>query len=134
MMCRSVRQTPAPPILTMTSSGPWSLGSAMSSIEGSDLYWCTRPAFTLVLLPVGGWRSADRRAEAHRLGRAGVGRRLGNAFVEGAVLGHQRLVPGRLLLGHQRVGGEDQAGDRGAVLQCGAHHAQGVDDAELDHV
>ena len=34
MMCRSVRQTPAPPILTMTSSGPLITGSGTSSICG----------------------------------------------------------------------------------------------------
>src|SRR3954452_16109846 len=45
-MCRSVRHTPAPPTFTMTSSGPWSFGSGMSSIFGSLWYACTRTAFT----------------------------------------------------------------------------------------
>ena len=34
MMCRSVRQTPAPPIFTMTSSGPLIFGSGTSSMTG----------------------------------------------------------------------------------------------------
>jgi hypothetical protein len=34
MMCRSVRHTPAPPILTITSSGPVIAGSGTSSITG----------------------------------------------------------------------------------------------------
>src|SRR3954451_17012753 len=45
-MCRSVRHTPAPPTLTITSSGPWIVGSGMSSIFGSSRYACTRTAFT----------------------------------------------------------------------------------------
>ncbi len=34
MMCRSVRHTPAPPILTITSSGPEIFGSGTSSTVG----------------------------------------------------------------------------------------------------
>src|ERR1700729_480310 len=45
MMCRSVRQTPAPPIFTMTSSGPLILGSGTSSITGWVWNSCNRTAF-----------------------------------------------------------------------------------------
>src|ERR1700712_631570 len=139
MMCRSVRHTPAPPIFTITSNGPASFGSGTSSNDGSDLYSCTRTAFTAGSSPSHHWErlgrcSAHRRAETERLRRAGVRRGLRDSFVERAVLGHERLVPGRLLLGHQRVGGEDEPGDRGAVLQGGPHDAQRVDDPELEHV
>ena len=34
MMCRSVRHTPAPPIFTITSSGPVMVGSGTSSMTG----------------------------------------------------------------------------------------------------
>ena len=34
MMCRSVRQTPAPPIRTSTSNGPVTVGSGTSSTTG----------------------------------------------------------------------------------------------------
>src|SRR5713101_801029 len=45
MMCRSVRQTPAPPIFTMTSSGPLIVGSGTSSITGWVWNLCNRTAF-----------------------------------------------------------------------------------------
>lgn len=52
MMCRSVRQTPAPPIFTITSSGPCRVGSGISSIVGSEWYAWTRTAFISDLLVV----------------------------------------------------------------------------------
>src|SRR5215203_905675 len=45
MMCRSVRQTPAPPIFTTTSSGPSTVGSGTSSATGCLWYSCNRTAF-----------------------------------------------------------------------------------------
>ncbi len=45
MMCRSVRQTPAPPIFTITSSGPLIFGSGTSSTTGIWLNSCKRTAF-----------------------------------------------------------------------------------------
>ena len=36
MMCRSVRQRPAPPIRTMTSVGDWTSGAGTSSIDSSE--------------------------------------------------------------------------------------------------
>src|SRR6266436_8672486 len=45
MMCRSVRQTPAPPIFTMTSSGPLIVGSGTSSMTGWVWNLCKRTAF-----------------------------------------------------------------------------------------
>ncbi len=36
MICRSVRQTPAPPILTTTSSGPLTVGSAVTNVQVGD--------------------------------------------------------------------------------------------------
>src|ERR1700753_2159765 len=45
MMCRSVRQTPAPPTFTITSSGWVIFGSGMSSICGDWLNACKRTAF-----------------------------------------------------------------------------------------
>ena len=45
MMCRSVRQTPAPPTLTTTSSGPVTVGSSTSSTVGCWWYSCNRTAF-----------------------------------------------------------------------------------------
>ena len=63
-------------------------------------------------------RTTDGGTEAERLRGGRVGRRLVQALVERPVLGHQRgrPAPRRLLLGHQRVGGEQQAGDGRAVL------------------
>src|SRR5690349_25159461 len=84
--------------------------------------------------PPTGSTSTDLRAQTERLRGARIGRWLRDAVVERPELGHQRLVPRRLLLGHQRVGGEDQPGDRRAVLQRGAHDPQRVDDAHVDHV
>src|ERR1700722_5071422 len=57
-------------------------------------------------------------------------------LVERPVLRHQRgrPAPRRLLLGHQRVGGEQQPGDGRAVLKGGADHPQRVDDPHRDHV
>ena len=51
-------------------------------------------------------------------------------------LGHQRTAatPGRLLLGDQRVGGQQQSRDRRAVLQGRATDPQGIDDPHVDHV
>src|SRR5262249_2139831 len=43
----------------------------------------------------------------------------------------------RLFLRHfgdHRLGGHEKAGDRGGVLECGAHHLGRIDDALLDHV
>src|SRR4029453_3989615 len=40
----SVRHTPAPPILTITSKGPSTFGSSMSSTDGRTLYWWSRTA------------------------------------------------------------------------------------------
>ena len=45
MMCRSVRQTPAPPIRTSTSNGPLTVGSGTSSTTGCWWYACSRTAF-----------------------------------------------------------------------------------------
>ena len=45
MICRSVRHSPAPPILTTTSSGPATWGSGTSSSCGGCPYECTRIAF-----------------------------------------------------------------------------------------
>ena len=46
MMCRSVRHTPAPPILTMTSRGPLIFGSGTSSMTGASWNLWIRTAFT----------------------------------------------------------------------------------------
>src|SRR5512133_2570964 len=40
----SVRHSPAPPILTITSWGPSTFGSSISSTVGRSLYWCSRSA------------------------------------------------------------------------------------------
>src|SRR5918994_5767027 len=45
MMCRSVRHSPAPPTLTITSYGPLASGSATSSTTGRSSYRCNRTAF-----------------------------------------------------------------------------------------
>src|SRR3954452_5450552 len=45
MMCRSVRQTPAPPTFTITSRGPLIFGSGTSSITGWVWNLCNRTAF-----------------------------------------------------------------------------------------
>ena len=50
MMCRSVRHTPAPPIFTMTSSGPLIVGSGTSSTTGCWWISCKRTAFIGLLL------------------------------------------------------------------------------------
>src|SRR5689334_9872397 len=46
MMCRSVRHTPAPPIFTITSSGPVIFGSGTSSMTGVSWNLWIRTAFT----------------------------------------------------------------------------------------
>src|SRR5690625_4504671 len=38
------------------------------------------------------------------------------------------------LVGHDGLGGEEQSGDRGGVLQCGARHLDRVGDASLEQV
>src|SRR5829696_9119149 len=80
--------------------------------------------------------SPDRRTEAQRLRCAGVRGRLVQPLVQRAELGHQRpaAAPGRLLLGDQRVGGEQQPGHRRPVLKRRAADPQRVDDAQLQHV
>ena len=49
-MCRSVRQTPAPPIRTMTSNGPDTSGFVTSFISRFWWYATTWTAF-IVLMP-----------------------------------------------------------------------------------
>src|SRR5882724_692862 len=94
MMCRSVRQSPAPPIRTITSSASWTFGSGTStSLRNSGpctagSYLCSRAAFippppdgvswdgrsrqgtpaSLVSRPVSGLEqaAAERRVELHR--------------------------------------------------------------------
>ena len=52
-----------------------------------------------------------------------------------AHVGHRRRGSRRLrFLGHHRLGGHQQTGDRGRVLQRDAHHLGGVDDAGGDHI
>src|ERR1700760_2935727 len=46
MMCRSVRHTPAPPTLTITSRGPVIVGSGTSSTVGVSWNLWIRTAFT----------------------------------------------------------------------------------------
>src|ERR1700704_4456638 len=60
MMCRSVLQRPAPPIFTITSSGPETFGSGTSSITGRWWYSCSRTAFTLSAPP---WPVGPARTE-----------------------------------------------------------------------
>jgi hypothetical protein len=54
MICRSVRHSPAPPILTTTSSGPVTWGSGTSSSRGGCPYECTRIAFMDAPYPADG--------------------------------------------------------------------------------
>ena len=50
-MCRSVRQSPAAPILTITSNGPGIFGSSISSTFKASWYLCRRAAFMRRLPP-----------------------------------------------------------------------------------
>src|SRR5277367_1986470 len=60
MMCRSVRHTPAPPILTITSSGPVMTGSGTSSITGAEWNLCSLTAFTRPPDGVRSWNLGSR--------------------------------------------------------------------------
>ena len=59
-MCRSVRQSPAAPIFTITSSGPRIFGSSISSTFRASWYLCSRAAFMQRLPPPNSEPATDR--------------------------------------------------------------------------
>src|SRR4051794_21987586 len=79
MMCRSVRHTPAASTWTITSSGPCSVGSGTSSIDGDLPYSWTRTAFM---------RGPPRAAPDRRGAGLGPTERLGDQAAQG---GHRSV-------------------------------------------
>src|SRR5437588_565777 len=139
MMCRSVRHTPAPPIFTTTSSGPWTVGSGTSSTTGCWWYPCSLTALTSPPRLRRGARGDQR--PAHQVGtrQHGLAQKVGPQLVQLAdrlaLEGAREPGPG----GHpavDRVGGEvvlQRDVGRPYTVQCG-HRVVGVGDHEEGEV
>src|SRR5215475_4876276 len=63
-----------------------------------------------------------------------LARRYGSELVHAAARGHRGWGPFLGLLGHHRFGRDQQARDRGGILQCQPDDLGRVDDAGSDHV